>query len=74
MPRYTVIVTRTLILTTNVTVRAPNEDVAYDRMKARRDQGEFGVIGWDVEQCQGEIDDWQEDSDEIYITMVEEEP
>jgi hypothetical protein len=74
MLRYTVIVTRTLILTTNVTVRATNEDVAYDLMKARIDQGEFGVIGWDVEQCQVEIDDWQEDSDEIYITMVEEEP
>ena len=39
MARYTVRVTRTLVLTTNVLVRAVNEDEAYYTVKALREQG-----------------------------------
>ena len=73
MPRYTVSVTRTLILTTNVTVRAVNEDEAYYTVNALREQGAFGGLVWDVEQCQVAIEDWQEDSNDLAITTVEEE-
>jgi hypothetical protein len=67
-------VTRTLILTTHTAVSAPDADVAYDTVKARMEQGACGVLVWDVDQCQVDIDDWQEDSNDIAITMVEEEP
>jgi hypothetical protein len=63
-----------LILTTNVTVRAANEDAAHDTVKARMEQGAFGVLVWDVDQCQVDIEDWQEDSNDLAITTVEEEP
>jgi hypothetical protein len=33
-----------------------------------------GVLVWDVEQCQVDIDDWQEDGNDIALTTVEEEP
>jgi hypothetical protein len=74
MPRYTVILTRTLILTTQTAVSAPDADVAYDTVKDRLEQGAFGTLMWDVEQCQAELDAWQEESDDIYITTVEEAP
>jgi hypothetical protein len=74
MPRYTVSVTRTLILTTHTAVSAPDADVAYDTVQARMEQGAFGVLVWDVEQCQVEIEDWQEDSNDLALTTVEEEP
>ena len=74
MPKYTMMVTRTLILTTRTTIQAPQTEAAYDTVKARMEQGEFGVLVWDVDQCQAEIEDWQEDSHEIAITTVEEEP
>ena len=73
MPRYIVIVTRTLILTTNMAVSATDADAAHDTVKARLEQGAFDEIVWDVEHCQVQIDGWQEDSDEIYITAVEED-
>ena len=73
MPRYTVSVTRTLILTTNVTVRAVNADEAHDTVQALMEQEAFGVLAWDVEQCQVAIDDWQEDRNDLAITTVEAE-
>jgi hypothetical protein len=74
MPRYTVSVTRTLILTTSTTIQATHAEAAYDTVKARMEQGAFGVLVWDVEQCQVEIEDWQEDSNDLALTTVEEEP
>ena len=74
MPRYMVSVTRTLILTTHTAVSAPDADVAYDTVKARMEQGAFGVLVWDVDQCQVAIEDWQEDSNDLALTTVEEEP
>ena len=73
MPRYTVSVTRTLSLTTNVTVRADNEEEAHDTVTALLEQGAFGVLVWDVYQCQVAITEWQEDSNDLAITTVEEE-
>jgi len=67
-------VTRTLILTTHTAVSAPDADVTYDPVKARMEQGAFGVLVWDVDQCQVAIEDWQEDSNDIALTTVEEEP
>ena len=74
MPRDTVRMTRTLILTTRTTIQAPQTEAAYDTVKARLEQGEFGVLVWDVDQCQAAMEAWQEDSHEIAITTVEEEP
>jgi hypothetical protein len=62
-----------LTLTTNVTVRAVYEDEAYDTVTALLEQGAFGVLVWDVYQCQVAIADWQEDSNDLAITTVEEE-
>jgi hypothetical protein len=73
MARYTVRVTRTLILTTNVPVRAVNEDEAYYTVNALREQGAFGGLVWDVEQCQVAMAAWQEDRNDLAITTVEEE-
>jgi hypothetical protein len=73
MPRYTVTVTRTLTLTTSVTVRAKHEDKAHDHVRTRIEEGQFGTIAWDITACQARIDGWQEESDEIEITSVEED-
>ena len=74
MPRDTVRMTRTLILTTSTTIRATHTAAAYDTVKARMEQGAFGVLVWDVDQCQVAIEDWQEACNDIAIMMVEEEP
>jgi hypothetical protein len=63
-----------LILTTSTTIQATHAEAAYDTVKARMEQGAFGVLVWDVEQCQVEIEDWQEDSNDLALTTVEEEP
>ena len=74
MPKYTVRITRTLILTASTTIQAPQTEAAYDTITARLEQGAFGVLVWDVAQCQAEIEAWQEDSNDIVITIAEEAP
>ena len=73
MPRYTVSVTRTLSLTTNVPVRADNAEEAHDVVQALLEQEAFGVLVWDVYQCEVAMADWQEDRNDLAITTVEEE-
>ena len=73
MPRYTVRVTRTVSLTTNVPVRADNAEEAHDTVTALLAQGAFGVLVWDVYQCQVAMAEWQEDRNDLAITTVEEE-
>ena len=73
MHRYTVTVTRTLTLTTSVAVRARHEDKAQDQVRTLIKEGKFGIITWDITECQARIDGWEEESDEIEMTSVEEE-
>ena len=73
MPRYTVFITRTLTLTTNVSVRAKNDQEASDKVQEMIDQGDCGTLNWTIEQCKTPFNDWQEEDHNVQIDSIEDE-
>jgi hypothetical protein len=71
MPRYNVSLTRTLILSADVAVRAKNEEAAHARVEELISKGHFGTIEWRITSRSSA--DWEEQEDEIEIDVVREE-
>ena len=71
MPRYNVSLTRTLILSADVAVRARNEEAAQARVEELISKGHFGMIAWQITSQSSA--DWEEQEDEIEIDGVREE-
>jgi hypothetical protein len=71
MPRYNVSLTRTLVLSADVAVRARNEEAAQARVEALISKGHFGTLAWQITSQSSA--DWEEQEDEIEIDGVWEE-
>jgi hypothetical protein len=71
MPHYNVSLTRTLMLSANVSVRAKNEETAQTRVEELISKGHFGTIEWRIESRSSA--EWQQEEDEIEIDVVQEE-
>lgn len=65
MPKFEVVVTRTLSLSTSLEVRAKNEEAAEEKaLELLHDS----LLTWDIKDKQ----DWQEDSDEYTVDSIDE--
>ena len=71
MPRYNVSLTRTLVLSADVAVRASNEEAAQARVEELISKGHFGTLEWQITSQSSA--DWEEQEDEIEIDGVREE-
>jgi hypothetical protein len=72
MAQFTVTIARTLTLTSSITVNATNEEEAHDHVQAMIEDSQLGTILWEVGESQVAVDDWQEESDDLTIIVVEE--
>ena len=71
MPRYNVSLTRTLILSADVAVRARNEEAAQARVEVLISKGHFGTLEWRITSRSSA--EWEEQEDDIEIDVVQEE-
>ena len=73
MPRYTVFITRTLTLTTNIAVRAKNDQEASDKVQEMIDQGDCGTLNWSIEPGKVLFNHWQEEEHNVQIDSTEDD-
>ena len=73
MPRFTVNISRTLTLTTSISMTAKNENAAHDAVTIAIEGSAFGTIAWEVEDCKAKIDGWEEEDEQITIASIGEE-
>ena len=73
MPRFTVTISRTLTLTTSISLTAKHEDAAHDAVTIAIGGSAFGTIAWEVKDCKAKIDSWEEEDEQITIASIEEE-
>ena len=71
MPRYRVMITRTLELSTSVSVTARNEDAARERVEQMIEDSRFGTVAWEIKDGRAKVEDWQEENDRLDIESVE---